>query len=174
MGTHDDNIRTKSGEGPMTVLFRVVTCAIGLVLASFTVPQGVSAQTYPTRSVRMVVPFAAAGPTDVIARILAQKLSENLGQQFYGAGPAITSTIGGHTPIAFTALPPAMASIQDGKLRGLAVLADKRVAGLPDVPTMAEAGVPDQEADTLVVPAATPAEIIDLLHREIAKIVVPA
>ena len=59
----------------------------------------------------------------------------------------MNSTIGGHTPIAFTALPPAMTNIQAGKLRGLAVLAAKRTAGLPDVPTMAEAGVPDQESE---------------------------
>ena len=45
---------------------------------------------------------------------------------FGSAAPAITSTIAGHTPIGFTALPPALANIQDGKLRGLAVLAAKR------------------------------------------------
>src|SRR5262249_58923706 len=50
---------------------------------------------------------------------------------FTGAGPAITSTIGGHTPIAFTALPPALARLQDGKLRGLAVLTAKPGARLP-------------------------------------------
>ena len=53
-------------------------------------------------------------------------------------------------------------------------MADKRLAALPDVPTLAEAGVPDQEADTLtgiVAPAGTPQPIVDQLQKEIAKIV---
>ena len=65
----------------------------------------------------------------------------------------------GHTQVGFTALPPAIASIQDGKVRGLAIMAAKRNAGLPDLPTMAEAGVPDQESDTvtgIVMRAGTP------------------
>jgi tripartite-type tricarboxylate transporter receptor subunit TctC len=93
---------------------------------------------------------------------------------FTGAGPAIQSTIGGHTPIAFTALPPALAAVQAGQLRALGVAAAERAAGMPDVPTFAEQGVKDQEADTItgiVAPAGTPKEIIDLLHREIAKAV---
>ena len=93
---------------------------------------------------------------------------------FPGAAPAITSTIGGHTPIAFTALPPAITAAKDGKVRALAVMAEKRVSALPDVPTMAEAGVPGQEADTLtgiVAPAGTPKEIVNQLQRDIAKIV---
>lgn len=276
---------------------RVARSTLAAVLgSSFLLAGGnAQAQNYPSKSVRMLVPFAAAGPTDVIARLVAQKLSESLGQQFYvenvpgaggntgtamaakspadgytilvvstgfvinpslyakvpydavkdfapvtlvaaspnvltvnpsvpaktvkelievikanpgkysfaqpatgstphlagelfkltykldmvmvpfpGAGPAITSTIGGHTPIAFTALPPAISNIQDGKLRGLAVLAAKRVAALPNVPTMAEAGISNQESDTLtgiVVPAGTPNEIVALLQREIAKAV---
>src|SRR6185369_5061820 len=91
---------------------------------------------------------------------------------FTGAGPAIQSTLGGHTPVAFTALPPAIAAVKDGQLRALGVAAVNRVAALPDLPTFAEQGVKDQEADTLtgiVVPAGTPKEIVDLLAREIAK-----
>jgi tripartite-type tricarboxylate transporter receptor subunit TctC len=93
---------------------------------------------------------------------------------FNGAAPAITSTIGGHTPIAFTALPPAITNIKDGKLRALAVLSLKRVAALPDVPTAAEAGIPGHEGDTLtgmVVPAGTPQPIIDRLNAEIKKLI---
>jgi tripartite-type tricarboxylate transporter receptor subunit TctC len=63
-----------------------------------------SAQTYPARSVRLVVPFAAGGPTDVIARIVAQKLSDTWGQQVY------TENIpgaGGNTGVAMVARAPA-------------------------------------------------------------------
>src|SRR5215469_16501269 len=88
---------------------------------------------------------------------------------FNGAAPAVSSTLAGHTPIAFTALPPAMANIREGSLRGLAVTAAKRSAALPDLPTMTEAGVPDQEAETingLLVPAGTPADIIARINRD--------
>jgi tripartite-type tricarboxylate transporter receptor subunit TctC len=88
---------------------------------------------------------------------------------FNGASLAVNSTIAGHTPIAFTALPPAIANIKEGNLRGLAVTAAKRSAALPDVPTMAEAGVLDQEAETingLLVPAGTPGDIIARINRD--------
>ena len=279
----------------MTTLFRGFVVLLALACAAPVAAGSALAQAYPGHSVRMIVPFAAGGPTDVIARIVAQKLSETWGQQIYtenvpggggntgaamaarapadgytilvvstgfivnpsmyakvpydpikdfapvtlvasspnvlsvypelparsvrelidlvkanpgkysfaqpgtgstphlagelfklkfgldlvtvpfnGAALAINSTLGGHTPVVFTALPPAMANIKDGKLRGLAVLSLERAAVLPDVPTMAEAGVPDQESDTLtgvVVPASTPKEIIDRWHDEIARMV---
>jgi tripartite-type tricarboxylate transporter receptor subunit TctC len=93
---------------------------------------------------------------------------------FNSAALAINSTLGGHTPIAFTALPPAMANIKDGKLRGLAVLAQKRSSALPDVPTNAEADIPDLESDTLtgiVAPGGTPRELIKRWRNIIANIV---
>ena len=94
--------------------------------------------------------------------------------QFTGAGPSIQSTVGGHTPIAFTALPPALSAVQAGQLRALGIAASERSSGMPDVPTFAEQGIRDQEADTItgvVAPAGTRKEIVDLLYREIAKAV---
>jgi tripartite-type tricarboxylate transporter receptor subunit TctC len=272
-------------------LKRLASLAIAFALAA----GSALAQSYPDRPVKIVVPFAPAGPTDVIARIVADKLSISLGKQFYvenragaggntgtaavaqspadgytlivvstgfvvnpslfakvpydpikdfapisnvavspnvmtvhpsvpaktvkeladliranpgkysfaapgvgstphlsgeifrisqgidmvtvqftGAGPAIQNTVGGHTPVAFTALPPAAPQIKEGKLRALVVTSEKRVKGLPEVPTVAEAGLAGQEAYTLtgmLAPAGTPKAIVDLLHSEIVKIV---
>jgi tripartite-type tricarboxylate transporter receptor subunit TctC len=277
----------------MIAVCRALGAIAALIVLAF--PGDASAQTYPAKPVRLVVPFGAGGPTDVIARVVAQKLSETWGQQvvtenipgaggntgvamvakapadgytmlvvstgfmvnpsmytkipydpvkdfspitlvaaspnvisvhpsfpaktlkelvdlvkgnpgkysfaqpstgstphlagellkqqyrldlitvpFNSAALAINSTIGNHTPIAFTALPPAMSNVRDGKLHGLAVLAAKRSPALPDVPTNAEAGIPDLESDTLtgiVAPAGTPKEIIDRWRAEIAKMV---
>jgi tripartite-type tricarboxylate transporter receptor subunit TctC len=93
---------------------------------------------------------------------------------FNGSAPAIQSTLGGHTPFAFVVLAPAVPHVREGKLRGLAVLSAQHSPALPDVPTIAETGFPGQEADTLLgmlVPARTPKEIVDRLHREVARIV---
>jgi tripartite-type tricarboxylate transporter receptor subunit TctC len=275
--------------------FRVLGLRAALISLALAAPLPASAQTYPARPVRLIVPYAAAGPTDVIARIVAQKLSDAWGQQVYtenlpgaggntgiamvakappdgytilvvstgfivnpsmyskipydpikdfspitlvaaspnvisvnpsvpatglkelialikanpgkysfaqpatgstphlagelmklkygldlvtvpfnGAALAVNSTIGGHTPIAFTALPPAMSNIRDGKLRGIAVLSTKRSPSLPDVPTNIEAGVPDLEGDTLtgiVAPAGTPKDIIGRWHEAIVQMI---
>jgi tripartite-type tricarboxylate transporter receptor subunit TctC len=93
---------------------------------------------------------------------------------FGGAGGRATNaTMGGHTPIGFTALPPAIPSIKEGRLRGLAVLAAERNEEVPDVATMAEAGISDLESYTLtglVAAAGTPKAIVDVWHREVARI----
>jgi tripartite-type tricarboxylate transporter receptor subunit TctC len=263
--------------------------AAALLLAGIAVS---SAQGYPNHPVRVVVGFPAGGPTDVIARLVAQHLSESLGQQFFvenipgaggntaagqvaraapdgytimgistgflvnpslyakvpydpikdfaavtlvaaspnvvvvnpsvpaktlpelvqlirdnpgkysyagpgvgstphlggelfrltykldlvhvpftGAAPAVQATIGGHTPIAFTALPSSLSAIKAGQVRAIGLASSERAEQIPDVPTFAEEGVKDQEADTLtgiVAPAGTPKEIVNLLAREIA------
>lgn len=57
-------------------------CTAALTLAAFALPAAVLAQQYPSRAVRIIVPFSAGGPTDILARLLAQRLTESLGQQF--------------------------------------------------------------------------------------------
>jgi len=92
---------------------------------------------------------------------------------FTGGGPMIQSVVGGHTPIAFSSMPPAASQIKAGTIRALAVTADKRDETMPDIPTMAEAGYPGQIGETpigLLAPAGTPKEIIDLLHRKVVQI----
>jgi tripartite-type tricarboxylate transporter receptor subunit TctC len=249
---------------------------------------------YPDRPVKVIVPFAAGGPTDVTARLIGQKLLERFGQQFYvenlagaggnigmaaaakapadgytiliasssytvnpslyarppydpdkdfvpvtkaggapnglfvnpgvparsvkelvdllkanpgkytfaspgigttphlsselfkltfgldfalapfpGGAPSIQSVVAGHIPISFQAIPPAISLVKEGKLRALAVTAKMRSPALPEAPTLEEAGIQNQEAETMqgvLVPAGTPKPIVDLLQSEIARI----
>ena len=250
------------------------------------------AETYPDRAVRVIVPFAAGGPTDTTARIIAQGLSERLGQQFYvensvgaggnigtaqaarsepdgytlivvstgfvinpslfakvpydaqkdfapitiacssrnvlvinpqvparsaaelvtlvranpgkysyaqpgtgstghllaemfkrhfaidilnvpfgGAAPAITSTLGGHTQMAWVALPTAMEPVKSGNLRMITLSGDKRSRLFPEVPTLTEIGVDAENSDVLtalLAPAGTPDRIVQRIYREVA------
>ena len=92
---------------------------------------------------------------------------------FSGSAPGIQATLAGHTSIAFTALTPAVPYVKEGKLRALAVTTAKRSPALPDVPTLAEAGFPTHESDTIfgiLVPAQTSVSIITLLHKEISEV----
>ena len=93
---------------------------------------------------------------------------------FGGGGPMIQSVVAGHTPIAFSSMPPAAAQIQAGTLRPLAVTGEKRIDSLPDVPTMIEAGYPGQTGDTPVgiyVQTGTPKEVGEILRRSVVKII---
>jgi tripartite-type tricarboxylate transporter receptor subunit TctC len=92
---------------------------------------------------------------------------------FQGAGPALNATLGGQVEMASVALPAAVEMVKGGKVRGLAVTSNKRVAALPDVPTVAESGFPGFEDYTWVgvfAPSKTPPEVVQHLNSEINKI----
>lgn len=271
---------------------RIKLCLAAVILA-FSAGT-VFAQAYPTKPVRIIVPFGAGGPADIYARAIAQRLSEPLGQQVIvedrpGAGSALgsdvvaksapdghtllmisnthtinetlnsklpynllrdftpitqvnvmpnvlvvsptakvnsvkelialvkanpgklnyassgsgtpyhlaaelfkamtetqivhiphkasgearASVLGGQVEMMFDSLPTTVQQIKAGKLKGLAITSARRSELLPDLPTVAEAGVPGYEADLwlgLVAPTGTPAAIIGKLHEETVKI----
>src|SRR5215475_9766555 len=93
---------------------------------------------------------------------------------FNGGGPAIAAVVGGHTPIGFSSPAASIPQIRENNVRALAITSKMRSQILPDVPTMTEAGYPDIEGDSWVgvlVPAGTSKDIINLLHREIVRII---
>jgi tripartite-type tricarboxylate transporter receptor subunit TctC len=86
---------------------------------------------------------------------------------FAGGGPLAQSLLGGFTPISCNAISSTSAFIKSGKIRALAVTSKQRLETLPDVPTLGELGIKDQESETMAgvfVPAGTPQPIVDLLQ----------
>ncbi|MGH8617181.1 MAG: tripartite tricarboxylate transporter substrate binding protein [Burkholderiales bacterium] len=91
---------------------------------------------------------------------------------YKGGAPIAVDLVGGQVMSAFNTAPPIMPHIQSGRVRALAVTTDKRIAALPDVPTITESGVPGYVMSTwygAVAPAKTPREIIIRLNQEMVK-----
>lgn len=93
---------------------------------------------------------------------------------YKGSGPAIQDVMAGQVPMMFDTTVVAAQHIDSGKLRALAVTSAKRIKSMPNVPTMAEAGVAGYELESwqaIFAPANTPKPIVDRLYREISAII---
>ncbi|HSQ04424.1 MAG TPA: tripartite tricarboxylate transporter substrate-binding protein, partial [Burkholderiales bacterium] len=91
---------------------------------------------------------------------------------FKGAPGAVLAVISGQVAMAFPNIPPALPHVKTGKLKALAVTTARRSSAVPDLPTVAEAGLPGYEATAwfgVLAPAGTPREIVTKLHDEIVK-----
>lgn len=96
-----------------------------------------------------------------------------VGVSFKGNGPAVTALVAGEVQVMFPGLPATLAMVKSGKLRALAVTSAKRSPFLPDVPTMAEAGVPGFEVTNwigVLAPGKTPAEIVKKLNAGLVQV----
>ena len=91
---------------------------------------------------------------------------------YRGTAPALNDLLGGHVDIYFSSLPPALGLIAEGKVRALAVTGSRREPALPDLPTVAEAGLPGYEAVLhygIAAPAGTPRPIVDKLNAALRE-----
>jgi tripartite-type tricarboxylate transporter receptor subunit TctC len=114
--------------------------------------------------------YASAGagsPTRLSPALFASMTGIKINHVPYkGTGPAISDLLGGHVSLVFTSLPPAIGLIQDGRVRALAVTSATRSRVFPNIPTMAESGLPDYESAQhygIIAPAHTPRVIVDKL-----------
>jgi tripartite-type tricarboxylate transporter receptor subunit TctC len=113
---------------------------------------------------------AGAGTSMNLAGAMFEQLTQTqlTHVAYKGSGPAINDMLGGHLPVMFDNLPASLQHIQAGKLRALAVAGKARSASLPDVPTMAEAGIAGYEVDPwfgVFGPAGLPRPVVQALNE---------
>ena len=118
---------------------------------------------------KLIYGSAGSGSTFHMAAELFKSVSQTdiVHVPYRGGGPAMLDTIGGHVNMTFPVLSAALPQVQGGKLRALGVTGPTRSALMPDVPTIAEAGLPDYSFETwfmVIAPAGTPAAMIDKLN----------
>jgi tripartite-type tricarboxylate transporter receptor subunit TctC len=140
----------------------------------------------PAASLRELIAYAKANPGKLTFASQGNgSTGHMIGEQFKamagieithvpyrGAAPASQDLLAGHVSMLFDIVPLAVSNLQSGKVRALAVCASERVKALPEVPTIAEAGLPGMEAGAwfgLFAPAGTPPAIINRLNAEVRK-----
>lgn len=113
-------------------------------------------------------------PQDLSARVFMSATGTDMVNVPYkGGAPALSDLVGGHIDLMFETSPTAVPYVKSGKLKALAVTSDKRLPGLPDVPTVAEAGVPNYKAVYwmgLLAPSGTPEPVIERLNAATRKV----
>ena len=140
----------------------------------------------PYRNVKELIAYAKANPGKVNFASAGNGSSIHLSGELFkqmtgvdmqhvpykGSAPAVADLLGGQTSIMFDNMPSAIPHVKGGKLRALAVTTAKRSPALPDVPTIAESGVPGYEATSwfgLLAPAGTPPAVVGQLNAAILK-----
>jgi tripartite-type tricarboxylate transporter receptor subunit TctC len=141
----------------------------------------------PVRSVQELIAAAKAQPGKIdyassgngsaqhlVSALFASMAGIDLNHVPYkGSGPALQDLLSGQVKVSFAGIPNVMPHVKAGKLRALAVSTPKRSPDLPEIPTVAEAGVPGYDATlwlVLLAPAGTPSEIVQKLYTETAKV----
>ena len=124
------------------------------------------------------ITFASSGPGGAphLAAEIFQSMAgiKMLHVPYKGGGPAVADLMAGHVNILFTTVLEAVGHVKSGKLRGMAVTSTTRSPALPDMPTLAEAGVPGYESGSwigLLAPAGTPPAIIEKIAADVKEIV---
>jgi len=143
--------------------------------------------TLPANTVKDLISLAKAQPRKLNYASVGEGTPNHLAMELFksmtgtdmvhvpykGAAPAVTDLVGGHVQLMFNPMPPLLPHVKSGRLKALAVGGTQRSAALPEVPTVAEAGVPGYEYVTwysIVVPARTPRGIINKLNARLAAI----
>src|SRR5215471_799717 len=142
----------------------------------------------PVNNVKELIAFAKANPGKVYFGSAGMGSTPHLSGELFksmtrteithvpyrGTGPAMNDLIGGHIQMFFDLLPGSLPQINTGKVRALANAGAKRPAALPDLPTVAEQGLPGFDSSSwvvLVAPAKTPAPVLAKLREEVGKVI---